>query len=33
MSIYILIEYVQQCKSKHKQVTINGLYSFKKLWR
>lgn len=33
MSIYVLLEYMQQCKIKHKQATVNGLYSFKELWR
>ncbi len=33
MSIYILIEYIEECKLKHKQATVQGLYSFKELWR
>lgn len=33
MSIYILLEYVQECKYKNIKPNREGLYEFKKLWR
>lgn len=33
MSIYILLEYVQECKSKNIEPSKKGLYQFKKIWR
>lgn len=33
MSIYILLEYVGECKERGLEPTFIGLKEFKKLWR
>lgn len=33
MSIYILSEYVQECKTLRIEPSVEGLYSFKKQWK
>lgn len=32
MSIYVLLEYVKECKIQNIPLDRNGLYKFKKLW-
>lgn len=33
MSVYVLLEYVQECKKYGKSPNRKGLYDFKKKWR
>ena len=33
MSIYILLEYVEECRDRGLEPTFAGLKEFKKLWR
>lgn len=33
MSIYILLEYVEECKDRGLEPTFIGLKEFKKLWK
>lgn len=33
MSIYILLEYVEECQSYGVNPTFDGLHRFKKLWK
>ncbi|PRR85559.1 hypothetical protein CLLU_14800 [Clostridium luticellarii] len=33
MSIYVLLEYVDECKTSYINPTWKGLFEFKKLWR
>lgn len=32
MSIYVLMEYIEECKLNHEKATVQGLYTFKELW-
>ena len=33
MSIYVLLEYIEECRRKGTKPTKEGLYKFKKLWK
>ncbi|OPJ58047.1 hypothetical protein CLORY_37890 [Clostridium oryzae] len=33
MSIYVIIEYVAQCKLHNIQPTFEGLYQYKEIWK
>lgn len=33
VSVYVLLEYVQECRKRGVKPTKEGLYKFKKLWK